>query len=113
MRQQRVLLSLVATLAALILAAGRAPGGAVADDATAGPMERILRSTDKILEVLKDPALKTPAKKAERRAKVLALIDERFNWADIAQRTLATHWAPRTPEERKEFTELFKELLRC
>ncbi len=109
-RQVRMVGSAVA-LAALLLAAGTARPE-TADDAHAGPMERILRTTDQILAVLKDPALKVPEKKAERRAKVLALIDARFNWTDIAQRTLATYWAPRTPEERKEFIDLFKDLLK-
>ena len=77
-----------------------------------GPMEQVQASTDKLLDVLKDPALKAPGREEERRLKIYAAIDERFNWTDMAQRTLARHWAARTPGERQEFTKLFNELLR-
>ncbi len=77
-----------------------------------GPMDQVRVSTDKLLAALSDPALKAPERKEERRLKIYAAIDERFNWTDMAQRTLARHWAARTPEERKEFTRLFNELLR-
>jgi len=77
-----------------------------------GPMEQVRVSTDKLIAILMDPALKAPERRAERSQKVCDAIDERFNWADMAQRTLARHWADRTPEERQEFTRLFNELLR-
>jgi len=38
-------------------------------------------------------------------------VDERFDWEEMARRSLATHWANRTPEERKEFVRLFADLL--
>ncbi|HUT36553.1 MAG TPA: ABC transporter substrate-binding protein [Planctomycetota bacterium] len=99
-----------AAAAALVAAAAGGPSRAAAGEV--GPMEQIRESTDKLLAVLSDPALKTPERKAERHEKVCAAIDERFHWADLAQRTLARHWAPRTPEEREEFTRLFHLLLR-
>jgi phospholipid transport system substrate-binding protein len=38
-------------------------------------------------------------------------VDERFDWGEMAQRALARHWNQRTPEEKKEFTRLFGDLL--
>jgi phospholipid transport system substrate-binding protein len=32
-----------------------------------------------------------------------------FDWQEIARRVLATHWRERTPQERQEFTSLFRE----
>jgi phospholipid transport system substrate-binding protein len=93
-----------------LLLAASAPGGVAAGEP--GPMEQVRQSTDKLLAILKDAALKAPDKKVERRQKIYAAIDERFNWSDMAQRTLARHWAPRTQAEREEFTRLFNELLR-
>jgi len=98
-----------AALAALVVAASPVSGAAAA---AAGPQEHIRNATDKILAVLKDPALKAAEKKEERRRAMIAAVDECFNWPDMAQRALARHWQPRTPAERKEFVPLFTELVR-
>ena len=107
---RRMLMGAVWACVAVLWAwAGPAARGAAREP---GPLEQLRASTDKVLAVLKDEALKAPACKAERRQKVYAAIDERFNWPEMAQRTLARHWAPRSPEERQEFTRLLTELLR-
>lgn len=90
----------------LVVLAGPARG------AEPGPLDQVRESTDKLLAFLKDPALKAPEKRAERRAKIIAAIDERFNWPDMAQRSLGVHWTSRMPEQRQEFIKLFTELLR-
>jgi phospholipid transport system substrate-binding protein len=77
----------------------------------AGPMEEIKQTTDKILSIVADPALKAPSKTAEREKRIRQAVDERFYWEEMARRSLATHWAKRTPEERKEFVGLFANLL--
>lgn len=77
----------------------------------AEPMEAIKQTTDKILSILTNPALKSPSKNAEREKLIRQAVDERFNWEEMARRSLATHWAKRTPEERKEFIPLFSDLL--
>jgi len=105
-RPSYVTLTLGAALAALLGAAR--PGRA----GTLGPLQQVQQSTDKLLAILKDPQLKVPERKAERREKIFAAINERFNFADMSQRTLARHWAARTPAEREEYTKLFTELLR-
>jgi len=77
----------------------------------AGPMEEIKQTTDKILSILANPALKAPSKTAERERLIRQAVDERFDWGEMARRSLATHWAKRTAEERKEFVSLFADLL--
>ena len=77
----------------------------------AGPTEAIKQTTDKILSILTDPALKPSSKTAEREKLIRQAVDERFNWEEMARRSLATHWAKRTAEERKEFVPLFADLL--
>jgi phospholipid transport system substrate-binding protein len=77
----------------------------------AGPMEEIKQTTDKILSIVTNPALKAPSKTEEREKLIHRAIYERFDWEEMARRSLATHWAKRTAEERKEFVYLFSELL--
>ena len=75
------------------------------------PEEKIKQTTDKILSILTDPALKSPSKEGERRKLIRSAVDERFEWEEMARRSLATHWAKRTPEDKKEFVHLFADLL--
>ncbi|HUL37112.1 MAG TPA: ABC transporter substrate-binding protein [Thermodesulfobacteriota bacterium] len=77
----------------------------------AGPTETIKQTTDKILSIIADPALKPSSKTAEREKLIRQAVDERFDWEEMARRSLATHWAKRTAEERKEFVPLFADLL--
>jgi phospholipid transport system substrate-binding protein len=75
------------------------------------PTEKMRQTTDKILSILADPSLKKPPKVEERRRLIRKAVDERFNWEEMARRSLARHWASRTDEEKKEFIRLFGELL--
>jgi len=75
------------------------------------PLEQIKQNTDKVLAILAEPALKAPDKVRERRELILKAVDERFDWEEMARRCLARFWPQRTPEEKKEFVKLFKDLL--
>jgi phospholipid transport system substrate-binding protein len=75
------------------------------------PTEKIRQTTDRILSIVKDPVLQGPSKAGEKRKMIRLAVDERFNWEEMAQRSLARHWTQRTPEEKKEFTRLFGDLL--
>jgi len=75
------------------------------------PTEKIRQTTDKILSIVSNSALKDPSKAKERRKLIRSAVDERFDWDEMARRSLATHWAKRTAEERKEFVRLFADLL--
>jgi len=75
------------------------------------PMEKIKQTTGKIIAIVTDPALKAPERAKERRHLIRKAVDERFDWGEMSRRTLSTHWAKRTDAERKEFINLFGELL--
>src|SRR6266498_1633232 len=86
--------------------------GSAAGTAWAGPPTDALKKTvDEVLRVLEDPALKKPEKKKERRTKLEELVGRRFNYAEMAKRTLGKEWAKRSPEEQKEFVSSFQTLL--
>lgn len=84
-----------------------APGAAMAGE----PTDRIKETTDKILAVVSNPELKAPERSAERKKLVRKAVDERFDWEEMSRRTLARHWAPRTEQEKKQFIDLFGQLL--
>ncbi len=75
------------------------------------PANLIKQTVDKIIDILKDKELKKPEKTKERRAAIRKVVGERFDFEEMAKRSLALHWKKRTPEERKEFVPLFSDLL--
>ncbi len=75
------------------------------------PTEKIKQTTEKILSVVTDKSLKDPAKAGERKKNIRKAVDERFDWQEMARRSLARHWLQRTEEERQAFTALFSDLL--
>jgi phospholipid transport system substrate-binding protein len=75
------------------------------------PMEQIRETTDKIISIVGDPALKSPEKANERKRLIRQAVDERFDWEEMSRRSLARHWKRRTEEEKKEFIYLFGKLL--
>jgi phospholipid transport system substrate-binding protein len=80
--------------------------------AAAGPPTDQLRgSIERVLQILSDPNLQTDAKTTERRAAIRAVASDIFDFTEISQRSLARHWAARTPAERQEFVRLFGDLL--
>lgn len=79
--------------------------------ASASPMEELKTSIDAMLEVLKDKALAQPDRKEERRSRISAIIRDRFDFQEMAKRSLARNWNERTADEKKEFVEVFSDLL--
>lgn len=75
------------------------------------PTDKIKETTNKILAIVTNPDLKSPAKEEERRRLIRKAVDERFDWEEMARRSLGPNWAPRTPEEKQEFVGLYGDLL--
>ncbi len=73
--------------------------------------ESVKTTVDKVLEVLKDDSLKRDEKASERREILRNIIKSRFDFEEMARRTLARNWRKRTKEERKEFVSLFSRFL--
>jgi phospholipid transport system substrate-binding protein len=100
-RMTRAILLLAIVLA--VLAPGRAAAGP--------PTDQVRGSIDRVLQILTDPELKKEAKTGDRRAAIRTVANEIFDFTEISQRSLARHWAARSPAERQEFVRLFGELL--
>lgn len=87
-----------------LLVAGCLASTAAADGGPRNEIEKALRLG---VSILSDSKLKQDAKFERLRAAVLPL----FDFPEMARRSLGAHWRRRTPEQRKEFTELFTRLL--
>lgn len=84
----------------------------VSGSAWAGvPTDKIRETTDEILAVVTDSALKDPARAEERKRLIREAVDKRFDWTEMARRSLARYWKERTAEEKKDFVDLFGRLL--
>ena len=94
---------------ALILTVGLLLPGA----ARAGvPTDQIRVTVDRVLAILKDPALNAAGSKEARRSELSKTILPRFDFEEMAKRSLGAEWRRRTPTEQEEFIRLFTELLK-
>ena len=75
------------------------------------PTDQIKSTVDKALVVLKDPRFKPAAKAKERREQLKQILFARFDFAEMAKRSLGANWRRRTPKEQEEFVRLFTDLL--
>ena len=87
----------------LVLLATRAWAGA--------PADQLRETVDEVLKILSNPALKSPTKREERRAELRRVVEPRFDFGETARRTLGRYWRDRTDDERREFSDLLKDLL--
>ena len=92
---------------ALLLAVCSAPVWALAGEPTA----QIQQTTDRILAIVQDPALKGADKDAERQKKVRVVVDERFDWADMARSAYGLPWKKLSDAQHTEFTAVFGDLV--
>jgi len=79
--------------------------------AAAEPGDQVRQTVDKLLAILKDPQLKGERSKNERREKLKEVIYQRFDFTEMARRSLGAEWRRRSPEEQKEFVQLFTDVL--
>jgi phospholipid transport system substrate-binding protein len=75
------------------------------------PTEQVRQTADRVLSVLQDSRLKSPDKQQERRAQLRQIIANRFDFPEMAKRSLGSNWQKVKDDERREFVELFTELL--
>jgi phospholipid transport system substrate-binding protein len=75
------------------------------------PTDQVRQTVDAVLDVLKNKELKKPEKEAQRRAQIRQIVGARFDFAEMAKRSLAQNWKKRTPQEQKEFVPLYTDLL--
>src|SRR5207249_6229136 len=75
------------------------------------PQDKVRETVDAVLAVLQDKALQGPENTEKRREKMRKAVFQRFGFEEMAQRALGPYWPKGTPAEKKEFANLFGELL--
>lgn len=76
------------------------------------PTEQVRTTVDKVLTIVRRPNPKSKAQMEAQRAQLAEVISPRFDFPEMAKRSLGRHWAGRTPEEQREFVEILATLLR-
>ena len=71
------------------------------------PSEVVRKGIYGVLDILEQPDLKAPEKKAERRNRMRKIIHQYFDFEEMSKRSLARNWRKRSPKEKAEFIELF------
>lgn len=75
------------------------------------PTEQVRATVDKVLTIVRNSKPKSKAQMDEQRGQLVEVIYPRFDFPEMAKRSLGPHWAPRTPEEQREFVEIFAALM--
>jgi phospholipid transport system substrate-binding protein len=75
------------------------------------PLDTVKGHSDKVLEVLRDPALKAEAAKKTKKEKLRAISEKMFDFTELSRRTLAINWKKLSPDQQKEFISLYTTLL--
>jgi len=77
-----------------------------------GPITEDFRPVvDRIAQVLTDPAYAAPEKKQERDRILHGIASERFDWEEMAKRSLGARWRELREAQQREFIEVFVDFL--
>jgi len=74
-------------------------------------LETVKGHADRVMEVLRDPALKPESAKKIKKDRIRAVSVKMFDFAELSKRTLARNWERFNPDQQKEFIELYRSLL--
>jgi phospholipid transport system substrate-binding protein len=76
------------------------------------PTDQVRGTVDRVLAILQDPKLKSKDKVNERRELLRRVIEARFDFSEMAKRSLGAEWRRLNPSQQQEFVGLFTDLLR-
>ena len=75
------------------------------------PMTTVEANVNKVLGVLRDAKLKSPAAKEIKKDKLRVIYKDMFDEIEFSKRTLTRNWSKFSPAERVEFVKLFEQVL--
>jgi len=73
--------------------------------------DQLKKSIDKIIGLVSDPELKAPEMRLERRNRIFKVVEERFDFTEMARRSLGESWQDLSEDEQTEFEVAFARLL--
>jgi phospholipid transport system substrate-binding protein len=74
-------------------------------------MTTVEASVNRVLAVLRDSKLKSPAAKEIKKEKLRVIYKDMFDEIEFSKRTLTRNWNKFSPAERVEFVKLFEQIL--
>lgn len=83
------------------------PAGSRADS----PTEQVRTTVDKVLAIVRSPNPKSKIQMESQRAQLVEVISLRFDFTEMAKRSLGRHWARRSQEEQRQFVKVFSALM--
>ncbi len=75
------------------------------------PTVAVENTVNRVLDVLKDPKLKGPSAKEAKAEKLRVIYKDMFDEMEFSRRTLTRNWNKFTPPQRKEFVDLFEQIM--
>ncbi len=75
------------------------------------PLDMVQTNVNKVLDVLRDPKLKTDATKEIEKEKLRVIYGEMFDEVELSKRTLARNWNKLNPAQQQEFIQLYRQVL--
>jgi phospholipid transport system substrate-binding protein len=76
------------------------------------PLDTVKSNVNGLLDVLRDPKLQGEAGKKVKAAKIEAAADKLFDYVELSKRTLGLNWNKFSTDQRKEFVELYRTILK-
>ena len=76
-----------------------------------GALETIEGQINKVIELLKDPAMKAESAKEEKEKRLWEITGEIFDYRELSRRTLGRNWKKLNAKQQEEFIDLFSKLL--
>ncbi|MCF8055556.1 MAG: ABC transporter substrate-binding protein [Desulfocapsa sp.] len=79
--------------------------------AVPSPTESLKPLLNEMMTIITDPSLAGEEHKKERRAKIMAVANQGFNWTEMSKRVLGKPWHEINQKQRDNFEQLFTKLL--
>lgn len=75
------------------------------------PTVAVEATVNRVLDVIRDPKMKAPSAKEAMKEKLRVIYKDMFDEIEFSKRTLTRNWNKFTPPQRKEFVDLFEQIL--
>lgn len=75
------------------------------------PLQVIQSGSERGLQIIKNSLFEGGPGLQQRRDEILKIVEEYFDFNELAKRSLGRHWKGLSPDKREQFVHLFKQLL--
>ena len=76
------------------------------------PLDTVKANVNGVIEVLRDPNLQGESGTKVKEQRIAAAAEKLFDFVELSKRTLGLNWNKFTQDQRKEFVDLFKTILK-